>query len=81
MRQKLVLSVLAILLTLLALEVGWRIYVANFGTQHQKVLYLYTRAEVNALQTLFQGLAFLNYGMTPGRDDVNSLGYRGEEIM
>ena len=65
---------------LLALEVGWRAYVSNFGTQRQKVLYLYTRAEVDALQSLFRGMPFLNYGLTPGREDVNSLGYRGEDI-
>ncbi len=80
MRKKLALSAAAIVLTLLALEVGWRFYVANFGTQQQKILYLYSRAEIDELQSLYRPIPFVNYGLTPNRDDVNSLGYRGPEI-
>ena len=65
---------------LLALEVGWRFYVANFGSQQQKILYLYSRAEIDTLQSLYRPVSFVNYGLTPNRDDVNSLGYRGPEI-
>lgn len=81
MRKKLALSAAAIVLTLLALEAGWRFYVANFGTQQQKMLYLYSRAEIDELQSLYRPLPFINYGLTPNRGDVNSLGYRGPEII
>ncbi|MCY3572829.1 MAG: SGNH/GDSL hydrolase family protein [Chloroflexi bacterium] len=80
MHKKFALSVAALALTLLALEIGWRFYVTNFGAQQQKMLYLYSRAEIDTLQSLYRPLPFVNYGLTPNRDDVNSLGYRGPEI-
>ena len=80
MRSKIAISLASILLTLVILELGARFYLAQFGDERQKILYLYTRDEINEKQTLLQGLAYLNYGLSPTRDHVNSLGYRGPEI-
>lgn len=80
MKKNIALSVAAVLLALLLLEGGLRVYLTHYGDQRQKVLYLYSRDEISALKSLYRGQAFLNYGLSPLRDDVNSLGYRGPEI-
>ncbi len=80
MRTKIPIIAGAILLTLLALEVGFRVYLTHYGDQRQKILYLYTREEIQQQVMLFQGLAYLNYGLDPDHPQVNSLGYRGPEV-
>ena len=80
MRSKIALILASIVFTLVILEVGARIYLTQFGDERQKILYLYSRDEINRKQTLLQGLAFLNYGLATTHDHVNSLGYRGPEI-
>lgn len=80
MRRKITLIVLSVVLTAAALEIGWRVYVSNFGTERQRVLYLFSRAEIEATESLYRGLPFVNFGLSPAGDDVNSLGYRGPEV-
>ena len=80
MRKNLVIAAAATLLSLLALELGLRLYLTEFGDLRQKVLYLYSRDEIQQLPTAFRGLAYLNFGLSPDYHDHNSLGYRGPEI-
>ena len=80
MRSRIAIILASIAITLVVLELGARFYLSQFGDERQKILYLYTRDEINQKQTLLQGLAYLNYGLSTTRDDVNSLGYRGPEI-
>ena len=80
MRRKLALVLLSVLLTFVALEFGWRAYVANYGTERQRVLYLYSRAEIVAQTSLIRPLPFVTYGLSPDHKEINSLGYRGPEI-
>ena len=80
MRSKIAIVLASIIITLLILELGARYYLSQYGDERQKFLYLYSRDEINQKQTLLQGLAYLNYGLSPGHDAVNSLGYRGPEI-
>ena len=80
MRRKVLLAALSVLLTLMALEIGWRIYVANFGTERQRALYLYSRAQIAAETSLFRALPFVNYGLSPAHDEVNAQGYRGPVV-
>ena len=80
MRAKISLLLVSIALTLFALEAGLRFYLSHYGDERQKTLYLYTREEINQKQTLLRGLAFLNYGLSPTHEGVNSRGYRGPEI-
>ena len=80
MRAKILLALVSIVLTFLALEIGFRFYLANYGDERQKTLYLYSRQEINEKQTLLRGMAFLNYGLSTAREDINSRGYRGPEV-
>lgn len=80
MKKNIALALTAVLLTLLALEFAWRFYVHHFGSLRQKVLYLYSQEEIQELQSLFRGLPYVNFGLSPARDDINSRGYRGPEI-
>ncbi len=80
MRGRIAIVLAAILFTLVILELGARFYLSQYGDERQKILYLYSRDEINEKQTLHQGLAYLNYGLSTAYDDVNSLGYRGPEI-
>lgn len=69
-----------VFLTLGALEFGLRVYLSANGSEEQKVLYLYSREELNDLRPRYRSMSYLNYGLSPVRDDFNSLGYRGEDI-
>ena len=80
MRSKIAIVLASILVTLLILELGARFYLSQFGDERQKILYLYSRDEINRKQRLLQGQAYLNYGLSSSHDHVNSLGYRGPEI-
>jgi len=80
MRSKIAIILASIAFTLVILELGARFYLSQYGDERQKILYLYSRDEINQKQTLLQGLAYLNYGLSTTRDHVNSLGYRGPEI-
>ena len=80
MRSKIAVILASIVFTLVILELGARFYLSQFGDERQKILYLYSRDEINQKQTLLQGLAYLNYGLSTTQDHVNSLGYRGPEI-
>lgn len=80
MRSKIAIILASIAFTLLILELGVRLYLSQYGDERQKILYLYSRDEINQKQTLLQGLAYLNYGLSTTQDPVNSLGYRGPEI-
>ena len=80
MRGKVAIVLASIIFTLVILELGARLYVSQYGDERQKILYLYSRDEINEKQTLLQGLAYLNYGLSTTHDHVNSLGYRGPAI-
>ena len=80
MRAKVIIVLASFILMLFVLELGLRFYLSNYGDERQKTLYLYSREEINEKLTLLRGLAFLNYGLSPTHEYVNSRGYRGPEI-
>ena len=80
MRGKLMLVLAAIAVSLLALELGLRLYLTHFGDQRQKTLYLYTREEILRQPTLYRSLPFMNYGLSPSFAEHNSRGYRGADL-
>lgn len=80
MRIKIAIIAAAVLISLAALELGIRFYLTHFGDQRQKILYLYSREEIQQEVTLFRGLAYLNYGLDPRHPQVNALGFRGPEF-
>lgn len=80
MRRSLLISVVSVAFTLLLLEVGLRFYVHQFGTEDQKLLYVYSREQVNEIGSRFEGVAYLNYRLSDNREGHNAFGYRGDEI-
>ena len=80
MRAKITIVLVSFLFVCFVLELGLRFYLSNYGDERQKTLYLYSREEINEKLTLLRGLAFLNYGLSPTHEYVNSRGYRGPEI-
>jgi len=80
MRQKIIIVLVSVIVTLGALELGLRLYFSNYGDERQKILHLYSREEIQALKSLFRGMAYLNFALRTDSQDINALGYRGPEI-
>ncbi|HLY28976.1 MAG TPA: GDSL-type esterase/lipase family protein, partial [Aggregatilineales bacterium] len=69
-----------IILVLILLEVGLRIWFSTRGSEQERIMYVYDRATINAKPSQFIGVPFLNYALDPGQGDVNKLGYRGDAV-
>ena len=79
--KRLIGLVIVIALLLVFAELGLRFYVDRFGTQDQKIYYIYD-AEAVALATgRFQPQPYTNFGLSPNYNDHNSRGYRGDEFV
>lgn len=78
--QQTALMSLTIILPLLFLEIGLRVYFGVFGSEQQRVSYLYSVDEALALTNRYIGLPYVNYGLAPDYPEHNSLGYRGAEF-
>lgn len=81
MRTKILLVLMSIALSLLMLEIGLRVYLTSFGTDSQRVLYLYNREQLNAFGQRFTGAAYVNYLPASTHEQHNALGYRGDDIQ
>ncbi len=65
----------------LLLELGVRWYVANFGTEREKVMYLYSAAEITGrASSQLIPMPYVNYVASPDYEGHNRLGYRGPEV-
>lgn len=71
--------VLGVLLPLLVVEFGLRIWFTYFGTEEDRIKYLYSSEEIEA-RSRFTGFPYINFGPSPTYREHNSLGYRGPEI-
>ncbi len=80
-RKNLLLLLTSIVLSVAVLELALRLYISTYGREDQKILYLYTREEINTLSSRHQGIPYLNYGLSPNHPQHNALGYRGDEII
>ncbi len=78
--RKLGLVILSIFVSLVMLELGLRVWLTYFGSEHDRAAYTYTGQEIADTQSIYVGLPYVNYGLTPNSRDHNSLGYRGPEI-
>ncbi|MBK8022061.1 MAG: hypothetical protein IPK19_11700 [Chloroflexi bacterium] len=66
---------LIIFLTALLLEIILRVAIGAFGTDEQKMSYLYSRAEIDAVSPASTlPLPGIDYSMSPFRAGINSLG-------
>lgn len=74
------LLVVGLALTALVLELGLRFYFGQYGTRDEKIAYMYSRAEIMALESQTVTLPFIEYGLSPDFPGHNTLGYRGDEV-
>ena len=73
-------AALSIGITLLIIEVLLRTYLGASGSREQKIMYLYSLAEIRALQSNILPLPYISYAPDPAYAGHNRLGYRGPEI-
>ncbi len=75
------LTLTSTIVMLVLLELGMRFYFTHFGSELERIAYLYSRAEITALNAQTIPLPFVEYGLSPYYDGHNQLGYRGGEIQ
>jgi len=80
LRKTIIPTVVILLITLFAIEVVFRIYIASNGTHDEQVMYLWSREEINAQDQLVKPVPYLNYIANPEHPEHNKLGYRGKDI-
>lgn len=73
-------SLASVLLLVMVCELGFRLYLAAFGSHRQQMMYLYSVEDLAAETELLAGAPYVNYIPSPIHPDHNSLGYRGTEI-
>jgi len=78
--QKLALMAFGILLACFMLELGLRFYFSRYGSQEDRIKYLYSLEEVRQQTNILVPMPYVNYIPSPGFPEHNSLGYRGPEI-
>lgn len=71
---------LGVIGTALSLELALRFIFTNFGTESDRISYIYTREEVNELNRSAVVLPFIGYTLNPAVDGYNAFGLRGPEI-
>lgn len=67
-------------ITLLVIELLLRAYLGAAGSRDQKIMYLYSLAEIRALQSNILPMPYIGYVPDPAYEGHNELGYRGTEI-
>ena len=67
-------------ITLLMLEILLRVYFGFFGTEIQRVSYVYSIAKILEVSNRYEGLPYVNYGLSTNHREHNSRGYRGAEF-
>lgn len=72
--------VVSIGITLLIIEILLRAYLGAAGSREQKIMYLYSLAEIRALQSNVIPVPYISYVPDPAYEGHNDLGYRGPEI-
>ncbi|MBZ0308251.1 MAG: hypothetical protein K8I82_19455 [Anaerolineae bacterium] len=70
-----------VIVTAVLLEILLRIYYSSYGTQEQKIMYLYSLDEIRALDARFIPLPYINYVPSPQNPEHNALGYRGPDVL
>ena len=72
--------VLAVVIGLLIAEAGVRFYFERYGSEDDRIRYVYSAEKINSLDAFYVGKSFLNYGLSPDHPDHNSMGFRGPEF-
>jgi lysophospholipase L1-like esterase len=71
---------LVVLAVGIVLELGLRFYFTQFGTDREKVMYLYSGEDIERQPALLRPLPYVNFVPSPDYPGHNRLGYRGVEI-
>lgn len=78
--ERIGLVALGIMVILLIVEFGLRAYFTFFGSQTDRIMYVYSPAQILDANPSFVGLPFVGYGPSEQGLDHNRLGYRNHEI-
>lgn len=73
-------AILITVVTLFLIEFAFRTYIAYYGTEDEKAMYLWSREEIKAQDQLVKAMPYLTYIANPDHPEHNKLGYRGPEI-
>ncbi len=69
-----------LVIALVSLEIGLRLWFSTQGTELDRILYVYNRDTIASKTTQLMGLPYLNYGLNPAWDDINVRGIRGDLV-
>lgn len=75
------LVLIGLFVVLVVLELVLRFYFSNYGSESDKIDYLYSRTEIAKRHADMSPLPFVEYGLSLDTVGHNSLGYRGDEIQ
>ncbi|MBN1427519.1 MAG: hypothetical protein JXB07_03985 [Anaerolineae bacterium] len=75
-----VLLVFGIIMGLIVLEVGLRLWFGSHGTEHEQMMYVAERTVIDAHMAQVIGVPYLNYILNPNWEDINERGIRGELV-
>jgi lysophospholipase L1-like esterase len=74
-------TLIGLLVTFMLIEGGMRLYFTFFGTEADRMNYLYSVDDVVNRYNRFNGQAYVNFGLSPNHPDHNSRGYREIEEL
>ena len=74
-----ILTLVTLVVVLGALEVGMRYYFTNYGTEVDRIAYIYSRDEIQEQTIQFTGVPYVLFVPNPNYEGHNQLGYRGKE--
>jgi len=71
---------LSVMAAVFVLEMVLRVVFTSFGTESDRISYVYTREQAAAYDLNVLALPFVEYALSPEREGHNALGYRGDEV-
>ncbi|HEX2907938.1 MAG TPA: hypothetical protein VHO69_13800, partial [Phototrophicaceae bacterium] len=71
---------ITVIVIVVGLELGLRFYFTNFGTERERIKYLYSAEEIKKIPQIVEPMPYVNYVASPTYEGHNRLGYRGPEI-
>ena len=80
LRRLAIVTVVSVIIIIGMTEFGLRLYFTNFGSEQDRINYIYTAAELQQQTAQFTGTPNVLYVPNPTYEGHNSLGYRGEEF-
>ncbi len=77
---RLLLAGVSLIVTLILLEIGLRLWFDTQGSELDRIRYRYDRATINRHTAQLIGVPYLNYTLNPAWDDINPRGIRGDLV-